>query len=156
MCGGHVDVEAVLLLLPPPLRPLLAYALAAAAAAAAADEGLSPSMRLLPLPLLGVPLLLFASLDVAALPAAPLALDIGGAASKRFESGDRLRPPRRLVVVGRIGGGVVAFILTRLLPLPFPVLLCTELLEPGRFPASMATGIVSPNYRGCRRVPQKI
>jgi hypothetical protein len=49
--------------------------------------------------------------------------------------------------VGRIGGGVVAFILTRLalllLPAAGPPALCvTELLEPGRFPASIATGIV--------------
>ena len=69
----------------------------------------------------------------------------GGAIRGTPDTGDRLRPPRRLVVVGRNSGGdpLAAFILippTILLPL-FKLFGETERVEPGRASESISTGI---------------
>lgn len=108
-------------------RRLEAYIFAAAAAAAAADDGFSP-----------------VSFDPGFVVLSLLA--VGGDVLGNPDTGDRLRPPRRLVVVGRNGGGepLAAFILIPpIILLPWLILFGeTERVEPGRASESISTGIL--------------
>jgi hypothetical protein len=106
----------------------VAYIFAAAAAAAAADDGFSP-----------------VSFGPGFVEVVVLLVEDGGIRGTP-DTGDRLRPPRRLVVVGRKGGGdpLVAFILippTILLPL-LRLFGDTERVEPGRASELISTGMI--------------